>query len=277
MKFSRRSFLEIAAAVGGGMALRSWSSPAQAQDSDSLLLFVYFSGGWDQLLALDPRPNDDLRFSQLQAYAANGSRIYPAYDRVADPAVRAVLSANPSGVQQAGNLSFGPAVPQTLLQHAGDLCIVRGVAMDTLTHEVGRDYFLTGKFPRGVAPNGSSLNTVVAARQGEAKNIPNLSIGMQSYNEDWPAFASAIRANSNGDLLAVLRPLGARLGPAAEGALADYEAAADTCEAHAYDGEGLVSLFRASRARSRALTSAQTSALFDFNLTNPGPDVQPLF
>jgi uncharacterized protein (DUF1501 family) len=277
MKFSRRRFLEIAAAAGGGLAVKSWSAPAPPRTGDQLLLLVHFSGGWDQLLALDPRPNNDPRFSSAQAYSANGSGIYPAYDRVVDPTVQALLSADRSGVQYAGNLSFGPAVPQALLQHAGDLSIVRGVTMDTLTHEVGRDYFLTGKFPRGLTPNGSSLNTVVAGRAGEAKDIPNLSVATESYNEGWPAFASAIRVNSVGDLQPVLRPLGAELAPATDGALADYEAAAETCETHAYDSEGLVSLFRASRARSRALKSSRASALFDFNLTNPGPEVQPLF
>jgi uncharacterized protein (DUF1501 family) len=276
MKFSRRNFLEITAALGGGLALRSWSAAAQPRTGGSLLLFVHFSGGWDQLLALDPRPNNDPRFSQAQAYGPNGSGIHPAYDRIADPAVQAVLSADPSGIQRVGDLNLGPAFPQALLQHAGDLCIVRGITMDTLTHEVGRDYFLTGRFPRGLAANGSSLNTVVAGRGGQSRDIPNLSLGLQSYNEGWPAFASAIRANSNADLLAVLRPLGAQLDPASESALTEYEAAADTCEARAFDGEALVSLFRASRAKSRTLSSSSTSGLFDFDLNQPGPDVQPL-
>src|ERR687887_126505 len=67
MKFSRRRFLEIAAAAGGGLAVKSWSAPAPPRTGDQLLLLVHFSGGWDQLLALDPRPNNDPRFSSAQA------------------------------------------------------------------------------------------------------------------------------------------------------------------------------------------------------------------
>ena len=54
---SRRSFLEIAGLLGGGVLLRrSLLGEAQAQTADpKFLLLVYFSGGWDQLLALDPR------------------------------------------------------------------------------------------------------------------------------------------------------------------------------------------------------------------------------
>ena len=54
---TRRSFLEIAGLVGGGVLLRrSLLGEAHAAGPDpKFLLLVYFSGGWDQLLALDPR------------------------------------------------------------------------------------------------------------------------------------------------------------------------------------------------------------------------------
>src|SRR5215210_6197621 len=99
---ARRRFLEIMGVAGGVVALRSvWSAaPALADEtSKKLLLFVHFSGGWDQIAAL------------------------------VEP-------------------------------HWQDLTIVRGVMMDTLTHEVGRRYFITGKFPRGLAANGSALPTM---------------------------------------------------------------------------------------------------------------------
>ena len=60
-------------------------------------------------------------------------------------------------VQPAGsNIAFGPAIGKLAAQHYQDLAVVRGVNMGTLTHEVGRRYFLTGKFPRGLAASGSS-------------------------------------------------------------------------------------------------------------------------
>jgi uncharacterized protein (DUF1501 family) len=280
-RYSRRRFLEIAGLAGTGMlALKSGLLGGQARASTAnpqLLLFVYMGGGWDQLLTLDPRPNNDPKYQRASAYSATGSGIYPAYDLVQDAGVSAVLSTNSSGVQQSGALSFGPAVPQSLLAHAADLSIIRGVMMDTLTHDVGRRYFLTGKFPRGLAANGSSLNTVVAGQDGVARDLPNLAVSAESYNEGWPAFASPIRANSSTDLLTVLQPLGLPLAAATDSAVKDFENSADTCEAHGANGGGLVSLFRQSREKARTMTSSTAAKYFSFNPQNPGPEVKPLF
>jgi uncharacterized protein (DUF1501 family) len=281
-RFNRRRFLEIAGlGTTGLVALRSglFGSDARASPTNpQLLLFAYFSGGWDQLLTLDPRPNNEPKYQKTSAYAQGGTGIYPAYDIIQDAGVAGVLGANPSGVQSAGALTFGPAVPQSLMAHNADLCIVRGVRMDTLTHEVGRRYFLTGKFPRGLAANGSSLNTVVAGLDGSAKDVPNLAVGVESYNEGWPAFASPIRANSYNDMLTVLRQLGVPLSAATDAQLKEFEATDDSCEAHGYNGKGLVDLFRASRQKARTMTNSTASSYFKFaNVTNPGPEVKPLF
>src|SRR5438067_1469772 len=118
-RHSRRRFLEIAGLGASGLvALKSglfgstdaFASPTNPQ----LLLFAYFSGGWDQLLSLDPRPNNDPAYQKASAYSATGTGIYPAYDIVQDAVLQSLLQSNPSGVQGAGNLTFGPAVPQSL-------------------------------------------------------------------------------------------------------------------------------------------------------------------
>src|SRR5690349_19212280 len=117
--FSRRRFLEISSVLGGTYTLLSSTEALSAAPPDGLLLFCYFSGGWDQLLALDPRPNNLPEYSKANAYnPTTGSGIYPAYDTVTDPAVQAILQQNPSGIQKAGNLTFGPAVAPSLLAQA---------------------------------------------------------------------------------------------------------------------------------------------------------------
>lgn len=278
---SRRSFLEIAALAGGVVALRQFTGgvrPALASPQNpQLFLFVYFEGAWDQLLAFDPRDNTNPRFRRDAAYAQNGSGVYPAYDTIPLPEIQTLLKANPSGVQRAGNLSFGPAIPPSLLAHAGDLCVVRGINMDTLTHEVGRRYFLTGKFPRGLVASGSSMTTAVAAAEGMATTLPNLAIGTEAYNETFPPYASPIRVTAAADMLNVLRPIGTPLSATSQQALQAFEATADSCAAHERDGDKLVSFFRASRQRSRSLTDAGTATLFQFNPVAPPPEVQPLF
>ena len=58
---TRRGFLEVMGLAAGGFLLRStpFGGQAFAQTADpKFLLLVYFEGGWDQLLSLDPRNAD---------------------------------------------------------------------------------------------------------------------------------------------------------------------------------------------------------------------------
>jgi uncharacterized protein (DUF1501 family) len=281
--WSRRQVLETAGLAMGAVTLRSvlWPSRALAAgpNPSKYLLFCYFSGGWDQLLALDPRDQTDPSYSQAKAYASGGSGIYPAYDLVQDADTKALLAANPSGVQKpAGGsspLTFGPAIPSSLLAHAQDFCVLRGINMGTLTHEVGRRYYITGKFPRGLQASGSALPTAVAAQTGDKAEIPNLTVGVETYNEGMPAFASGLQVTSASDVQNILR-LGGKAVPAGtDAALLSYEASADSCDAHELDGGGLVSLFRASRVKARELVTSGASSHFAF-VTDPTKQTQEI-
>jgi uncharacterized protein (DUF1501 family) len=271
---TRRGFLEVLGLTTGGLLLRNTPlGSAHAQSTEpKFLLLVYFSGGWDQLLSLDPR-NATLPQYQRVGGARPTSGIEPAYVQTAaeTPFVDTVMTATGgSGVQARGNLTFGPAVPDTMLAHASDLCIVRGMNMDTLTHEVGRRYLLTGKFPRGLAASGSSLNTVVSAQTGAPGDIPNVSIGTESYNEGLLAAASAIRVASYRDMLTVMQPqAGAVLPAASENAVRAFEDANDTCEQHGYDLSGIVTAFKDSRSMARQLAQPAKATLFDFKFPVP--------
>lgn len=271
---SRRRFLEIVGVAGGALALRTGFTPFEARASGGptrYLLSVYFSGGWDQILVLDPRSN-----TEFTAEKAGQTRILPGYDRVQDPWVSQVLAQDPSGVQRFGNLHFGPAIPTALSKHHLDLAICRGVNMDTLSHEVGRRYFITGKFPRGLAANGSALTTAVAWQQGQARDLPNLSINTESYNEGMPAYSAPISVRNADDMRSVLRPLGVQLTADTDSALEAYELER-SCEQAELDGTGAATLYRESRAKARAMVKSQKYDLFNFSLTAPGPEVTPLF
>jgi len=117
----------------------------------------------------------------------------------------------------------------------------------------------------------------VAGQEQSALDLANLSIRTEAYNEGWPANVSPIQVNAASDVLNVLRPLGLPLTAATDGALREFEATNDSCEAHGYDGAGLVSLFRASRTKARSITDSSAAALFNFSLTAPPSDVQALF
>lgn len=272
---SRRGFLQVLGAAGGGLLLQQtpFGSDALAQTAEpKFLLLVYFEGGWDQLLALDPRPQNVAKYQRVSGRAPT-SGIEPAYDETAaaTPFVDAVMTATGgSGVQARGNLTFGPAIPDVMLAHAPDLTIVRGMNMDTLTHEVGRRYLLTGKFPRGLAASGSSLNTVVAAQTHPTVDMPNLTVGPETYNEGLPAYASAVRVSSYRDILTVMQAQGGTTLPAtSESAVRAFEDADDSCEQHGYDVTGLVGAFKSSRGMARNLVNPTKSALFNFKLPAP--------
>jgi uncharacterized protein (DUF1501 family) len=283
MRWTRRQVLETAGLAGGFVTLRTmlWPSRAEAaQQPVGYLLFCYFSGGWDQLLALDPRDATLPQFQQAQAYAAGGSGIYPAYGLVNDAGVKAILANNPSGIQKpqgtvSSPLTFGPAVPQSLMAHAQNLCLVRGVMMGTLTHEVGRRYFITGKFPRGLQAAGSSLPTVVAAQAGDVAQIPNLAVSVESYNENFPAFASGLEVQGATDVYGVLRPGGTPLPAGSDSALHVYEAAGMSCAQQEVDGGGLATLFRASREKARELVISGAASHFSFT-TDPNKQTQEI-
>ncbi len=271
-KLSRRRFLELSSLATGGVMLRSallGSAAEAATAPPNLLLMVYFDGGWDQLLALDPRPNN------LPQYRRGGSTgIVPAYEDSAskDSDVQAVLNATGgSGVQApTSQLTFGPAVPQSFLNHAPDFCVIRGVAMDTVTHQVGARYLLTGKFPRGLAANGSSLNTVWSSQGPAGYDLPNLVLDFESYNERLPARASPIIVTGATDVVRVLTPGNPALGATSDAALQAWEASEDSCAAHGYDATGLVSAFRGSRVQGRVLANPARANLFRFT-ANPAP------
>ena len=92
-----------------------------------------------------------------------------------------------------------------LLNHADRLAVVRGMSMDTLTHEVGRRRFLTGKQPSGLSARGSSAGTWMASSLGANDPVPNLVVGTETYNVDQPTFASGLRVASGNDLVRALR------------------------------------------------------------------------
>ncbi|MCB9742649.1 MAG: DUF1501 domain-containing protein [Alphaproteobacteria bacterium] len=194
---SRRALLGGASGLAAFTAAAPYvdlSKVAWAQElaQDRYFIFCYFSGGWDLLLSLDPRDPEvfspDLR---------KVTRIETGFQYLASDRRSLVETAVPE-------MRFGPYIGR-LAEHAERLCLVRGVSMDTLTHEVGRRRFITGKPPAGLQAQGSSFATVLAALLGQNEPIPQLSVRVESYNDAWAADASAIKVNSVDDLIRALR------------------------------------------------------------------------
>jgi hypothetical protein len=167
---------------------------------DRYYVFAYFSGGWDVLLSLDPRdPN------LFHAGNVSQTLILPGYDQLDDDGNDGSL------VTAANGMVFGPYIGD-LAQHADKLAVVRGMSMETLTHEAGMRRFLTGKPPSGLLARGSSAATWLAGTLGEAQLIPNLSVNVESYNVDQPTYASALKVGSVPDLVRALQASPSQLG-----------------------------------------------------------------
>ena len=210
--FSRRHLLTGGAAFAGGLAAFQGVRPAMrvAKAADGLedryFIFCYFSGGWDLLMSLDPRDpalfRDDLKKT---------TRIQLGWEYLAAE-YQEIVSTAVEGMQ------FGPAIGD-LARHADKLCVVRGMSMDTLTHEVGRRRFLTGHAPAGLQATGSSLSSVLASYLGAEQPMPQLSVLVESYNVDQPSYATAIRVTSVNDLVRALSPAPDSVGATSQEAL----------------------------------------------------------
>jgi hypothetical protein len=194
---SRRGLLGGAAGLlaltGGveGLLARASFLPG---GGDWSFVFAYFPGGWDILLSLDPRDPEVFSTDVVQ-----DTRIQPAYDRLLVPTKE---DKNPidTGV---GGMVLG-AFASPLVPFASRLAVVRGMSMETLTHEVGRRRFLTGRAPSGLQARGSSIASHLAHEIGGAAPIPNLSVRVEAYNPDLPPSASALRVDNVSDLVRAL-------------------------------------------------------------------------
>jgi hypothetical protein len=251
----RRQLLGGMSAIAGGLLFADFLLPAiaraQTRDVKRKFVFAYFDGGWDILLGLDPR---DPATTNTQQHL-----ITPGYDQLAGYGAR--------GIQKAGAMSFGPAVPQSFLQVAGECSIINGIIMDTAAHEVGRRYFLTGRFPRGLDAVGSSTGAEILAQIGEASQIPHLSAGVESFTTGLPSYASALSINTLSDVLTALSPIVAA-DPILKAALETYQDSGPGCEGVRSDRDGLTKKLGDSVTRSRDYVKSQLGKVFDLSRTD---------
>lgn len=261
----RREFLRTtglaagALAFGGGLLGRAARAAA---DRDRYFVFCYFEGGWDLLLSLDPRDPRAFGDDRLPE-----TGIQPAYDRLPPRFPRAPIDAGP--------FTLGPCVGE-LAALADHVSVVRGINMATLTHEVGRRYFLTGRRPSGVQARGSSVATLAAAGIGADRPVPHLAHRVESYNVDRPAFAGAMPVAAVGHVQYILREdlgLPTDIPPNVKGALGAYWRNAPTCAPEAgVAGSALAAKYRESRARAREVVTSNLHRQFELG----GPELAPV-
>lgn len=261
----RRTFLKAATGFGGSLLLgsipfRAFAQATNLAPADRCFVFAYFQGGWDVLLSLDPR--DPAVFTPDRTA---DTRILPGYSLLSqDPTFPQTLvtpqqrmGAPPPAMQ------FGPAIGR-MADHYDLCCVVRGMNMNTVAHEVGYRYFLTGKEPNGSAARGSSTATEIVGQMKPAVPVPSVAYGIESYNDRYPGAANALNVSRSADLILTLAPSPTALDSEIEKQLVNLRGQSVTCEAEAYDTRGLVGQYRQSRTQMGTVLSQQLDNAFRF-------------
>jgi len=263
---SRRTFLKAAAGFGGSLLLgslpfRAFADATQLAPAGRCFVFAYFQGGWDQLLALDPRDPTVFTVDRLSE-----TRIQPGYDLIADASYPLLPITPPTRPGAApSRLSFGPAIGR-LADHYDLMAVIRGINMTTLAHDEGFRYFLTGKHPVGGAARGSSVATEIVGQMKPLVPLPSVAYGVESYNDRYPGTANALRVSRSTDLLLTLSPSTTALDSELEKQLLDFRGQPISCDQAAYDSRGLTSAYRGSRNQMQTVLSQKLDAAFRFEL-----------
>ena len=263
MQHNRRAFLKtMGLATTGTMLMGPWNRPliAATNPYPRNFIFCYFNGGWDQLLSLDPR--DPKKFTDSTTSIKNyqtqlGYNMLPAKfnDGVA-------INKNNFKINNA--LTIGPAMAP-MVKHMDVGCVVRGVMMDTVAHDIGRRYFITGEMPAGLAAKGSSWGTRIVAQEGEGSyEIPNLVLRVETYNKNLPSFATSLKATSTNDLLKTLQKGPDALKSEYQKLLDDYRIASKNCDPTVLDEDGMLALVQTAQKKASSLVKSDLGKYFDF-------------
>lgn len=261
----RRTFLKAAtgfagASLFGGLSFKAFADAASLAPADHCFVFAYFSGGWDVLLSLDPR--DPATFN---AERISETRILPGYNLLTDSSFPQTVI-RPEG----SNIDFGPAVGR-MANHFDVMSIVRGINMNTVGHEVGYRYFLTGKEPNGSAARGSTTATEIVGQLQPRVPVANIAYNIETYNDRYPGYANALRVSSSNDLLLTLAPGPTALDSEIEKELVDMHGRRVSCEADLYDSRGLITQYRESQAQMQTVLDARLDRYFKFEDQSDDP------
>lgn len=264
---TRRTFLRtLGLATTGTFMMGPWNIRSLHANTTGVprnFVFCYFNGGWDQTLALDPR--DPKKFDDSSKKLAD-TGIELGWDRLPNSFDDGTRVERQPFLNSRKEIMFGPAM-LPMVPHMKDCCVVRGVMMDTVAHDIGRRYFITGEMPAGLAAKGSSWGTRIVAQQSELTPIPNLVVRVETYNASHPAFATGLKTTSATDLRNTLRrgPEDAKLSEELRKLVADYHSTAkNTCDPTRLDENGLMALVRQSHANAKTLVDENLGGFFDF-------------
>ncbi|WP_394842449.1 DUF1501 domain-containing protein [Pendulispora brunnea] len=179
---SRRSFLKAFLAGAGFLPLAGAplfrAVAAEPAKSDEFFLLIHALGGWDVTLSLDPRWEEtglidpastvNTTFAAIRKWQSGTVKLSDG--GVSFQAIR------PGGTP----FTFGPAIGN-LTDHASRLCVVNGLATNTVSHPDGQTFAVTGRHLNGGRPNQSSIDVCCANEFGTEQLLPVVSVQYPSY------------------------------------------------------------------------------------------------
>jgi hypothetical protein len=176
---NRRTFFKAlggvaALAVAGSPVLRALAAPADGKHE--FFIFIDIAGGWDVLLWSDPRnerrglvdppTTENMRTDGLSRWV----------DKPLDSGASTFELVQPSG----SNIVFGPAIGNLANFH-DRLCVINGIAMNTVSHPDGTVFSATGQHLVGSRAVSPSIDTILANEFGLGQLFPLVSARFPSW------------------------------------------------------------------------------------------------
>jgi len=167
---NRRQFIQYSSAA---IALAGPLGRALAQSkqaSDEFFIFIHAAGGWDVTLWSDPR--NERRGIVEPASTANTDTgpIRLWQDAPLDSDVRSFQLIQPPG----SRIVFGPGIGR-LADFFDRLCLINGLAMNTVSHPDGTAYSATGRHLSGGRALAASVDAMIANELGLTQTFPAVS------------------------------------------------------------------------------------------------------
>ena len=174
---SRRRFLQWS---GAALALapfaRALADATSQGAADEFFVFIHAAGGWDVTLWADPRNEKKGIIEPASTENTDTAPIRRWKDQALEGGAASFALVTAPG----SRLVFGPGIGN-LLDHHDRLCVVNGLAMNTVSHPDGTCYSATGRHLQGGRSVQSSINTALASELGAAQTLPSVSVQFPSF------------------------------------------------------------------------------------------------
>ena len=183
----RRSFLRLLGTGAATLATRPlWAGTSTRVDD--FFIFVHAAGGWDVTLWADPR--NEARGLVNPASTANTDVGQLLHWKPAAGGSFEILAPGDTP------LRFGPGIG-SLYDFRRRLTVFNGIAMNTVSHEDGVVYSMTGRHKTGGTVPASSIDVMVANELGASQLMPDVSIRFSShYVGNLEPYATPLRVSS---------------------------------------------------------------------------------